>query len=105
MNAETVNVKFADSLKSWNKGERLEVPLVLSRESREQIALFGLEPFIDQCRQSLEGMLGLRGFQLAPCGGRKAAVLPPGRAGRLCAPFSSGELSLGAGILSGLFRQ
>ena len=58
MNAETVNVKFADSLKSWNKGERLEVPLVLSRESREQIALFGLEPFIDQCRQSLEGMLG-----------------------------------------------
>ena len=40
MNAETVNVKFADSLKSWNKGERLEVPLVLSRESREQIALF-----------------------------------------------------------------
>ncbi len=70
MNAETVNVKFADSLKSWNKGERLEVPLVLSRESREQIALFGLEPFIDQCRQSLEGMLGLKGFQLAPCGGR-----------------------------------
>ena len=36
MNAETVNVKFADNLKSWNKGERLEVPLVLSRESREQ---------------------------------------------------------------------
>ena len=70
MNAATVNVKFADSLKSWNKGERLEVPLVLSRESREQIALFGLEPFIDQCRQSLEGMVGLRGFQLAPCGGR-----------------------------------